>query len=460
MKIRVAERIYIHDITPAVEEWIKSNLVLNNPDYWKRVRMKKWIGNTEPEIYLYERIGDTFIVPFGCFEHIWKMHPYRADYSMEISPVQRRNYNSSIELYPYQEKAAERLIEAKNGILVMPCGSGKTQVGLEIASRIGGRTLWLTHTSDLYNQSKTRAEVVLDIDGSYGKITAGKVDIGTHITFATVQTMARLDLAKYKNCFDTIIVDECQHCCGTPTRVTQFYKVVSNLSARYKIGLTATPKRADGLHKSMFALLGDIAYEVTKEDVKSTTCPVHVLRIDTDYTPDTDVILGSDGTINYSMLIDDMIGNEHRRAVISDILNGVDGSKMILANRVQYLVDMQKDFKGKSICLSTLGVSKKAKQERKEALRKLNDGEIDAIFATYQLAKEGLDVPNLRYVVFATPEKDETTVIQSAGRVGRKADGKPYGTVIDFIDNFGMYKGWAKKRLGYYKKIDAIVDED
>lgn len=104
-----------------------------------------------------------------------------------------------------------------------------------------------------------------------------------------------------------------------------------------------------------------------------------------------------------------------------------------------------------------MGNSKAAKLVRKEALRKLNNGELDCVFATYQLAKEGLDVPNLRYVVFATPEKDETTVMQAAGRVGRKADGKPYGTVIDFVDNFGMYKGWAKKRKSIYKKLSYNV---
>ena len=131
----------------------------------------------------------------------------------------------------------------------------------------------------------------------------------------------------------------------------------------------------------------------------------------------------------------------------------------MLANSVEYLKRLQEAYIAKSVCLSGAGHSKKAKEERKKALKQLNDGEIQCVFATYQLAKEGLDVPNLNYVVFATPEKDETTVIQSVGRVGRKADSKEYGIVIDFIDNFGMYQGWAKKRQNYYKKIDAEVME-
>ena len=144
---------------------------------------------------------------------------------------------------------------------------------------------------------------------------------------------------------------------------------------------------------------------------------------------------------------------------IADIPQGEP--TIVLANRVAYLQRLEEEYDKRhggfepSICLSNLGTSEKDRRLRKNSLSALNDGEIDCIFATYQLAKEGLDVPNLRYLVLATPEKDETTVIQSVGRVGRKAEGKEYGTVIDFVDDFGMYKGWAKKRANYYKKIDA-----
>ena len=90
-------------------------------------------------------------------------------------------------------------------------------------------------------------------------------------------------------------------------------------------------------------------------------------------------------------------------------------------------------------------------------MQDLNGGKMGCIFATYQLAKEGLDVPNLRYVVFATPEKDSTTVIQSVGRVSRKAIGKECGTVVDFVDSFGMFWKWAATRRGYYRKINAKI---
>lgn len=459
MKAIVSNKITIQNPTKGIVKWCKENLTIANPDYYKKQQMGKWTGNTPEFIYLYEKDGDCLYLPFG----VWNEKFYNVlanagcQFSHEFRGIKPIKYCSDISLYPYQEKAVNEAIRAKNGVIVMPCGAGKTQTALELISRIGGKTLWLTHTQDLLNQSMNRAKSVLSIPQStYGTITGGKVNIGTGITFATVQTMAKIDLADLKNSFDVIAVDECHKAVGSPTRVMQFYKVLSSLSCRYKFGLTATPKRADGLQKSMFALLGGIIHEVPKEEVKNTTCDVNVRLIPTGYMPNYDVVLAGDGTINYASLVDDLTHNDDRFELV---LNNIKDLKcaIVLANRVEYLERLEKEYPGKSICLSSLGNSKTAKQIRKNALNSLNNGELDCIFATYQLAKEGLDVPNLRYVVFATPEKDETTVVQSAGRVGRKADDKPYGTVIDFTDTFGMFKGWTKKRQGYYKKLEYNI---
>lgn len=461
MKIRIRNRLLVKDPTSAVIAYCREHLILDNPDYYKLEQMGKWTGGTPSKLWLYEAMGDEVWIPFGCLGDLWALHPVKGDYSFEIAPIRPLEYESNINLYLYQEKAVNEAIKAKNGILVMPCGSGKTQCGLEIIARIGGRALWLTHTQDLLNQSKARAESVL-AQGGYGTITAGKIDAGSHITFATVQTMAKINLNDYRDQWDVIIVDEAQHCAGTPTKVTQFYKVVSMLSARYKIGLTATPKRADKLEAAMFSLLGPKIYEVTREDVAHTTCPVRVETVETGWIPEYEAVLMGDGTIDYSKVIDAMIHDDERYPLILNKILHLSGPRMILANRVEYLKELCEDYnvlkKDKlAYCLSGKGQSKAAKAERKAALEALNRGDLDCIFATYQLAKEGLDVPNLRYVVFATPEKDETTIIQAVGRVGRKAEGKAYGTVIDFVDDFGMYQGWAKKRAGYYKKINAEV---
>ena len=464
MQCEVSNRIYVQNPSDEVKSWCRNNLVLDNPDYYKKQKMGKWTGNTPSTLSLFEVVGSVWQIPFGCLQSLYHILSQQGEVIPKFGDFRRFDYKGDIRLYDYQETAVSEALAKKNGILVMPCGSGKTQCGLEIINRLGGRALWLTHTQDLLNQSKTRAQSVFGCDNSaYGTITGGKVNISNGITFATIQTMAKIDLSQYKDTWDIVIVDECQHCAGTPTKVTQFYKVVSSITARYKIGLTATPKRADGLHQSMFTLLGPIIHKVDKSAVAHTTCPVKVEVISTGYQPDFDAVLAGDGTINYSALVDDLTHNEERFEVIMSVLANVSIGQpiMVLANRVEYLQNLCREYKerqiGEAVCLSAMGNSKGAKEIRKRALKSLNDGELDCIFATYQLAKEGLDVPNLRYVVFATPEKDPTTIEQSIGRVGRKADGKSYGTVIDFVDDFGMYKGWYKKRLSVYKKIGCDI---
>lgn len=807
MKIRISNYLTVIDPIPAVRAYCEKNLIIDNPDYYKLEKMGKWTGNTPKKLWLFEKMGENLWIPFGCLNDLWKIHPVKDDYIFDISPVRETEYQSNINLYQYQENAVTAAIKGKNGILVMPCGSGKglpidakictptgwkrngdlqvgdavvgsngkatrvtgifdrgkvdaykitfsdgvetvcdkdhlwtvqkqsqraesgnwdvmntqaiyehyqnmkcrsqylyipivkpvefycyekelyitinpwllgfllgdgcfqknmitfstneidllknvkdiisndyvgedlvfksgydwrfrgqhimkalagmelnekhsyekfipaeylygsietrlavlqglfdadghisngmtyeysttskqladdvvfiveslggtakvkekiptytyngekrtgrkayriffklynfkpftsekhsavyrerthynkayriikkiepcepitsrcitvdaedqlyvtehfvvthnTQCGLEIIARIGGRALWLTHTQDLLNQSKQRAEKVLS-QGGYGTITAGKINVGSTITFATVQTMAKIDLNSLRDTFDVIIVDEAQHCAGTPTRVTQFYKVISNLSARYKIGLTATPKRADGLQCAMFALLGQKLHEVSREEVAHTTCPVRVQKIDTGWMPDYDAVLMGDGMIDYNKVIDAMIHDDDRFQKVMDVINDIPHAHptMVLANRVEYLEDMRINYEKTGVCLSGQGQSKAAKAERKAALEKLNNGELDCIFCTYSLAAEGLDVPNLRYIVFATPEKNDVTVTQATGRVGRKAEGKEYGTVIDFVDDFGLYKGFYKERLKVYKKLNCDIIE-
>ena len=95
-----------------------------------------------------------------------------------------------------------------------------------------------------------------------GTITQGEVNIGSGITFATVQTLCKLDLSQYRDEWDVIVCDECHRISGTPTRMSQYYKVLNALSARHKYGLSATVHRADGLIRCTYSMLGEICYTV------------------------------------------------------------------------------------------------------------------------------------------------------------------------------------------------------
>ena len=461
MNFYLSNKVVIEDYTPEMLAYCKSTLSFPNPDYLKKEAMGKWTGNTQREIVLYERAGNRLYIPFGECQKVYRR--FKNDITrldVRICPLRAREYGSRINLYGYQQNAVEAVLRAKNGILVAPCGSGKTQMGLELAARIGGKTLWLTHAQDLLNQSMNRAKSCFGLAPTeYGTITAGKVNVGNTITFATVQTASKIDLTQYRDEWDCIIVDECHKAVGTPTQMMMFYKVLSALSARYKIGLTATPYRADGLERCMFALLGDVIHEVPQSAVAGNTVPVKVKFVNTGYKPDVDKITDGDGTLNYAKLIGDITENVKRNEVIIQQIFEAsrNGAVLVLSDRINHLEDLETEitmYSPYNIKCARLGIaSTKAEKERRaRILTDLNSGALNAVFATYKLAKEGLDVPNLRTVVFATPQKDKTTVIQSAGRVARKADGKDFGTVIDFSDDFGLLRGYEKKRRGYYKK--------
>lgn len=463
MNFYLKNKILIENFTPEMLAYCKSTLTFPNPDYIKREEKGKWTGNTQREIVLFERAGNRLYLPFGTCKDVYLR--FKKDITRVeslICPLRARKYDSRINLYDYQENAVEAVLRAKNGILVAPCGSGKTQMGLEVVARIGGKTLWLTHTTDLLTQSMNRAKQCFGLPASeYGTITAGKVNVGNTLTFATVQTASNIDLSQYRDEWDCIVVDECHKAVGSPTQMMMFYRVLSALSARFKLGLTATPYRADGLERCMFALLGDVIHEVPQSAVAGNTVPVRVKFVNTGYTPDIDNITDGDGTLNYAKLIGDITENKDRNAVIVGEIQRAaqNGGVLVLSDRLQHLDNMEKQLCAVfPYCAARLGIaSTKAEKERRaRILTDLNNGALNVVFATYKLAKEGLDVPNLRTVVFATPQKDKTTVIQSAGRVARKADGKEFGAIIDFSDDFGLLKGYEKKRKTFYKKSSYI----
>ena len=453
MRALVGNQIIIHTCTSKFERVLRDALEFDNPEYYKKQERGLWLGNTPRKIQLYSKCGNDIIIPFGMLPEVFRAKKDFETITNCIQPPEHIDYRSTISLYGYQEDAVSEALRKKQGVIVAPCGAGKTQIGLEIAARLGGRTLWLTHTHDLLAQSMERAKALYGLDESeYGTITSGKVNVGKAITFATVQTMAGIDLPNYRNCWDVVIVDEAHHVAGTPTRLMMFYKVINNLSARYKYGLTATPKRSDGLTPCMYALLGEKICEIDRESVHGTTCKVKVCVNHTNYEPDMGTIINPDGTLSYTALITDITENKERNTqIVQDAVTRA-GRCLILTERVKHiniLYDMLKPYTGKIRALSGV-VSKK---ERKQALQELESGEIDILIATYAIAREGLDVPSLRYLIMATPQKNEVTVTQAAGRVARIAPGKRYGMIIDYEDDFGMLKSWVRKRINIYKNL-------
>ena len=454
MTVTVSNNIRIKNPSADIISWCQAHLKLPNPEYAKKARMGFWLGDTPKYLFLYEIHGDEIILPYGTLKQI-KPLIQDAIVTSDFKPYESIDYGQPIPLYPYQEKAVEAVKNGYYGILQSRAGSGKTQMGIALIKEFGRRTLWLTHTVDLLKQSKERAERYID-SLLIGTITEGKVNIGKGITFATIQTMCKLDLSQYKDMWDVIIVDECHRVAGTPTQMSMFAKVLNALSARHKFGLSATVHRADGMIQATFALLGDVVYTVPDEAVADKVMQVGIKPIATGVKISREC-LNTDGTLNYTKLVNYLCEDIYRCSLIRQhIIWESDKSCLILSDRLEHLETLMgllpSYMRDKAVMISGKMTTKKGKVEREKALEDMRSGEKKYLFATYSLAKEGLDIPRLERLFMASPQKDYAVITQSIGRIARTFEGKGNPVVYDFVDDVGYLVKAYKKRCTTYKK--------
>lgn len=461
MKTEVGSYLTITDPTQTIMDWCKENLEVVNPEYQKKVRMHLWTGNTPKRLYLYTVNGNSLTLPFGCLRAILPL--LEGDLETTFKNPAKVDYHGFVPLYEYQEEAVTALRENHYGILQSPAGSGKTQMGIALACELGVKTLWLTHTKDLLTQSKARAEQYID-PSLLGTITEGKVNIGTAMTFATIQTMCKVDLEQYRDEWDCIIVDECHRVSGTPTAVTQFSKVLNALRARHKYGLSATVHRADGLIKATHAIMGQVVWTVPDEAVKARVMTVTIEPKGTGVGLNPQ-FLNTDGTINYARMITYLTEQEGRNALImADLVANRDHYNLILSERVSHLKHLYRQLptvlKRQAAVIDGKMTTKALKAEREQAIEDMRAGKKRYLFATYSLAKEGLDIPRLDRLYLTTPQKDYSVIVQSTGRVARVFEGKQAPLVYDYVDNIKSLLKSFKKRCTIYRKAGCKINPD
>lgn len=456
MIITVSNTLTIDNPSAELLVWCSKHMRIANPEYQKKVRMNLWLGNTPKTLCLYEQRGTSIVLPFGTLRSLPESVRKNAVFIGDFKAAEEVFYGGvDIPLYDYQKTAVDAVAAGQYGILQSPAGSGKTQMGIALVKRFGKKALWLTHTLDLLRQSKERAELYMD-KRVIGTITEGKVNIGSGITFATIQTMCKLDLSQYKYLWDTIIVDECHRCSGTPTAMTQFYKVLNSLAARHKFGLSATVHRSDGMIEATYALLGHVIYTVPDKAVGDKIMKVGIKPVSTGVELGREC-LNTDGTLNYSKLITYLTENLCREEVITKAIKCNEGkSCLILSDRLDHLKRLMWNLGypmlHDAVMVSGKMTTKKGKAEREKAIEDMRIGKKKYLFATYALAKEGLDIPCLERLFLTTPQKDYAVITQSIGRIARTFEGKAEPIAYDFVDNIAYLVKSYKKRCTTYRK--------
>ena len=267
-----------------------------------------------------------------------------------------------------------------------------------------------------------------------------------------------------------ILVHNCHRVSTNPQSIQMFRSCIDYFAARYRIGLTATVHRADGLADCIKLIIGDIIYQIEKSGdqyvcryeneillrfpIDKFQVPAQIEVIETNYNlEDKDVYSANGGTIQFATLISDLAMNEDRNKIIIDQLRKIEGSTLVLSDRVEQLKYLCSQVEnGVQIDGGT------PKKQREKALKDVDEGKKKYLFASYNLAKEGLSLNILSNLVMATPVKDFAIVSQSIGRIQRPYEGKIVAKVYDFVDDVGMLMGFYTKRRSTYRKNNWKIE--
>lgn len=457
MHIKLDSVITVENPAPSLVRWCEKNLIMANPQYFKMVSMGKKAWGIEKNIVFYMWYQGRLILPRGLLKTLYDMFPDLGLYDNRMNKCSPVRYQSEIRLRSYQEPSIQAVRSGKQGIIVMPCGAGKTETALQIIAELGQPALWITHTTDLLNQSLGRARDKLHLSGEQiGIIGGGEYSVGTHITFSTVQSLRNKDLDSLAGRFGTVVVDECHRAFMSAGKLSMFQDVIGRIPALYRIGITASEHRSDGLLCGMYYLLGRKLYEVSQEQLNECGNIVapRIISIPTGYQ------YKKDQTLEFTAIITDMAKNEYRNRIIyEELLRHKEEYCLVLSSRLSQLSFLFEKLNRVAGCEYING--KMSRKNREEAIRRIRDGKSNILFATYSLAKEGLDIPRLEAEFLLTPYRDPVVVQQSVGRIMRPFEGKSHVVVYDFVDeSIPLCMSQFESRKRVYRKLGGKIETD
>lgn len=432
-------RIKRDSLGPDLLSRIRDSLTRENPAYHLMRGMAnsnnprfRYIKLPPATVSSFEDDGKTVYIPrgFKCelieIAHNFgvKIIFYDETISFDRNPLIRMK--DEVQLTLYQKKAVGQLSMSKEGILTAPCGGGKTVTGIAVITSLKQPTLVVVHTTDLIEQWKREIVDKCNLPFLPGQFGGGEHVI-SDITVATVQTLIRMkmnDLRSFLDRFGCIILDEAHHC-----PADTFISILNLSKSKFRFGLTATPKRKDGLEFLMTDTIGPIVSEISDADLqlagRSQSCVVRELHTSfyTRYT-----------AAEWAKLLSEMV-NDHDRnlLIIRQILKTWNDGHfpLVLSDRVGHCKFIESELRRHGMNVQTL-IGEIPKIKRSQIISDAKGGLVDAIVAT-KVADEGLDIPNLSCIHLVTPTADQSKLQQRIGRIRRPIEGK-VALVVDYID--------------------------
>ena len=416
-------------------------------------------------IRLFANTDNWLGVPRGFLvqhENDREMFPDGVEYEIDLptSYEQMSITDSSVVLRPHQQLAYDDLTSAMfsqvsqrgffGGLLEAYTAFGKSLTSTVTCISQRERTIVFVHRLALADQWKEDINKFfpgLDV----GIVGGGKKDWkNKDVVIAVMQTLYRMDKSKmgaefFRN-FGTVVVDEV-HVTGAP----MFASSIPNFESRRILGVSGTMRRADGCENVFKYLIGDVVHSATGD---GRLHPLIWVR-DTHFVPDYPV-----DHLEKPFLLNLLSEQKERTAMIAfDIFTAYKKKRhvLVLSERLKILNDLpmlvdhfcEKEGVVKPSHGFYIGKKKQAQLEEAAAS--------DIVYASMQLAKEGIDIERLDFLALVTPVSDPE---QAIGRICRTLKGKPKPVVADYVD-FALVRPRAQyyKRLKLYRRLGWEVIE-
>jgi len=465
----VAGDIHIPELRAKSLERLRRALSFPNPDFVQAKRRGVETNGMQESIEALVELPDGGArVPRGCLRAIRKQ---LAEDDAKPRYVDERSAGDAV-VFPrndaleraryYQRGGVDALASSTQGTIVIPCGGGKTSIGIAAIGHLSRAALVSVHTEDLLDQWVGAARAMLGVEP--GTVKNGEGDgLDRPVVVGMALTLVRLLETPWGRqwCrrFGVFIVDEAHHApCET------FQRALVVVPAKYRLGLTATPEREDGCERLMDWSFGDRLLEVEAKELFEAGFLVKptVEFIESGWTfpykPKPERAPRNWESKRITAMTRKLVSSTERNAIIRDIVvREVKAGEtfLVLSNNKAHCRALSRMIWDAGVeahvLVSTSG--KAAKETRQKIIQGMRDGAVKCVIAT-SLADEGLDVKPLSRVLLALPERARAKTIQRVGRLMRiDGDKKPilYDVIdssVDTLDNRASERRTVYRDLG------------
>lgn len=430
-----------------------------NPEFFERQRMRFPVYDIPRYIVSVERTSGCLSLPRGCIDAVKDSFASRGS-RLEIEDFRLSGKRIRIRftgtLTKGQKSAVVAMEANEHGVLVAPPGSGKTVMACALISRWKLATVILVNRRSIADQWKERLGAFTTIsDERLGALGGGKKKLSGVIDVVMIQSLARaVDVVSFFREYSLVVIDECHH-----IPALSFENVLKQCGCRRVLGLTATPKRKDGLEALLYQQCGPVRFRLSEN-----TDPNLVKRIQ--YI-ETEFGVGLGQYLALHEIWEKLIQDANRNELIVSFVEGQlkEGRRcLVISDRISHLKSMeallQERVEKFDVVpeLMTGGRSSKALREQSERIRSsLSDEKGICLLATGSFLGEGYDIQELDTLFLTMPISFKGRLVQYAGRLHRKHQGKKEIRVFDFIDeNLPVAMSMLRRRAPAYKEMGYV----